>query len=123
MATRGAKARPASAPGEAEDAAFNKELRHDPRAAGSEGIAHRHLAGTGRGAQKQKRSDIDGAHGNKKTGHAHENDERSFEIGAAGRESARVVFNQEMRVVEEVFGEALSTFFVEGQLLRAECMP
>ncbi len=73
---------------QAKDAAFHEELRDDAGAAGSEGVAHGHLAGAGGGAEEKKRGYVDGAHGYEQASHAHEKDERSLEVETAGGEAA-----------------------------------
>jgi hypothetical protein len=108
---------------EAEETALDEQLRDDAGAAGAKGVAHGHLAGAGGGAQEQESGDVDGAHGYEKAGHAHEENEGSFEVSAARREAAGVVLDLEMGFVEEAFRETLGAIFVEREFLGAEGVP
>ena len=108
---------------ETEDAAFNEQLRDDTGAAGPEGVAHGHLSGASGRAKEQECCHVDGAHGDKQAGHAHQEDERGFEIQTAGREASRVVFHAEMRVIDEILAESFGAIFEKGKFLSAKGAP
>ena len=84
---KGGEREAGGAAGDSEESTFDEQLRDDAAAACAECIAHGHFARAAGGAEQKKRGDIDCAHGDEETGHAHENHERRFQVHASGREA------------------------------------